>query len=281
MFPPHTWQDLEQIVEHRHHEGPSLEFKRNVALIGDKARRELLKDLTGMGNGGGGLLIFGIAEDPAAEGVAAELTPLRDNGLPGVLEDIARSTIRPPLLATYRRIEGPDGFVLVVDVARSVLGPYMVEGYVDRRYYHRQGTRTAPMSEQQVRDLYMLSARARENRDAEWDRHKLPPVVPSAKPWLLVSALPEAPYQELLDITNVDPHEYGPEEIIRDLGEHANMAELRRTTNNMRRWSDGIFAEDSYEDRPPHNFFRMHRHGAVGIAQELDESILTVPTIER
>src|SRR5262245_11667593 len=43
-------------------EGQHLEFKRLLQLSDRRSRREALKDLTAMGNGGGGTIAFGIAE---------------------------------------------------------------------------------------------------------------------------------------------------------------------------------------------------------------------------
>ncbi len=79
-----------------------------------------------------------------------------------------------PKLSTYHRIAYQAGYVLAVEITRSPLGPYMVQGYGDWRYYIRSGSRTEPMSEQQVRDAYMFAARAREQREDVWKTHLLP-----------------------------------------------------------------------------------------------------------
>jgi hypothetical protein len=68
-------------------------------------------------------------------------------------------------------LDSRNAFVLAINTRRSVLGPYMVEAYDQRRYFRRNGTRTAPMSEQQVRDAYMIAARGRELRPALWREH--------------------------------------------------------------------------------------------------------------
>lgn len=153
-------------------EGQVIEFKREIAIEGREQRVELLKDLTGMGNGGGGAIVFGIAE--AADGVAESVTLLQDRATVGRVEDLVRSSVSPPLLAEYRLIEHEGGFVLVVDVQRSPLGPYMVQAFGQARYFTRVGTRTFPMSEPQVRDAYALSQRARDDRDSVWQQHLLP-----------------------------------------------------------------------------------------------------------
>jgi predicted HTH transcriptional regulator len=162
-----------------------------VLSLGPPAERsEAMKDLSGMGNGGGGTLVYGIEEDPKEEGIPIALRPHQDRGLVGVLEDVARSSVRPPLLMQVRPLEGPGGFVLVVEILRSPLGPYMVEAYGDRRYAVRVGSRTVPMTEQQVRDAYALASRARERRGEVWDSHALPMKAATSEAWLTVSVFP-------------------------------------------------------------------------------------------
>jgi hypothetical protein len=73
-------------------------YKVALAVGPPSERIEALKDLTGLGNGGGGSLIYGVEEDPANEGIPIGLQPLTDRGLVGVLDDVTRSSARPPLL---------------------------------------------------------------------------------------------------------------------------------------------------------------------------------------
>jgi predicted HTH transcriptional regulator len=105
---------------------------------------EAVKDLSGMANGGGGVVIFGVGEDPENEGVPSSIRPLTDRGLVGRLEDIARTTVSPPLLMDLSQLEGEGGFVLVVEVLRSPLGPHMIEAYGDRRYYIGRAAAPSP-----------------------------------------------------------------------------------------------------------------------------------------
>lgn len=188
-----TWAQVEGLVENRIPEGPSVEYKLVLSLGPPAERAEVMKDLSGLGNGGGGILVYGIEEDPDEEGIPIALRPLQDRGLLGVLEDVVRSSIRPPLLMDTRVLEGPGGFLLLVEVLRSPLGPYMVEAYGDRRYAIRVGSRTVPMTEQQVRDAYVLASRARERREEAWERHALPMKAATSEAWLTVSGLPEEP----------------------------------------------------------------------------------------
>lgn len=168
-------EGLDRIVyELRLRESDSLEYKEAIPLGTPTERRELLKDLSGMANGGAGTIVIGVSKDSDNPELPSQVVPLVDRGIVGRLEDVARDGIRPPLLINLRTIDYSPGFVLVAEVTRSPLGPYMVEAGRDRRYYIRQNSRTAPMGEQQVRDLYMLAARARQNRPELWSSHHLP-----------------------------------------------------------------------------------------------------------
>ena len=153
-----SYADVERLVESSAEETTALELKESLFLSTPSQKKELLEDLTGMANGGGGTVIFGVAERDG--GVADRVVALSDRRLIGVLQDIVRDGVSPPLLVSYSVIDVPDqGFVLTADVEHSALGPDMIEAYGETRYYTRSGTSTYPMREQQVRDAYLLAAR--------------------------------------------------------------------------------------------------------------------------
>ena len=262
--------EVQNLVDSEIPENDSLEYKQTLELGPQVQRREVLKDLSGMGNAGGGSVIFGVSEDPTREGVPEALTPMSDIAVVGRLEDVVQSGIRPPLLYSLQRFPAePTGFVLVASVNRSPLGPYMVEVYGDRRYHIRVGTRTFEMTEQQVRDAYVLALREAEHRDTVREAHALPLEPPTGDPWLTISALPHEPLSELFAPTT------GGLEIIRPPAwltntYHAQLGELQSLTSRLSIWADGVFAEDRVrESRPPQSLIRVHRNGAVAVAKRL------------
>lgn len=260
-----TAEDLQRLLDGRVAESVSLEYKRELDLGGQRQRLEALKDLTGMANGGGGTVLYGIAERSGADPVPEVLHPLTDPKLVGVLEDIVRSGVRPPLYMEPTVIEVDGGVVLAVDVEPSPLGPYMVESYGDARYYHRSVTRTGPMSEQQVRDAYALAARSREHRAQLWSDRGLPMAAGSAAPWLTVSALPEEPLAEILDLTSVEPDALVPPQPIAGHLESSVGLALQR----LGRWAQGYYGDRASDDRPASESVRIHRDGAAAIGAEL------------
>lgn len=242
----------------------------NGADEGRAERREALKDLTDMANGGGGTILYGIDETSGDDPVAGDITAIADLTLTGKLEDIVRDGVRPPLLMELRVIEVGDGVVLVADVEPSPLGPYMVEGYGENRYYHRSGSQTRPMSEQQVRDSYVLAARDREHRAETWASHVLPMPVLSTDPWLTVSALPEEPLREVLDLATVSQEALQPPDPLR-----RHIAEsIGTAVQRLSRWADGYFGADadSRQDSA-YQLVRLHRDGAGGVASRLQSDL--------
>jgi hypothetical protein len=210
-----------------------------------------------MGNGGGGTVIFGMTEQNGeTDGLPDSVSALPDPSVIGVLEDVIRAGIRPPLLTDLRLITTAGGLVLVVDVLRSPLGPYMVDSYGDRRYYVRDGTRTAPMGEQQIRDAYLLAARGRERRGEAWTDHALPMAPPGDTPWLSISGLPEEPLVDLLDVWAVTPTDVKPPESLASL---LAVSGLEIVVLRLGRWADGLFGHDGHDGHDPSSSIRLGR----------------------
>lgn len=256
--------DIDRTIQAGIPEGPSIDYKQSVDIGPRDARLETLKDLTGMGNGGSGTVLFGVAKNPQDRELPSHVSPLTDPGLQGRLEDIVRAGVSPPLLSTYHRIAYQGGYVLAVEITRSPLGPYMVQGYGDWRYYIRIGSRTEPMSEQQIRDAYMLAARAREQREDVWKAHLLPLKPQRAIPCLSVSALPEEPLQELIDLGTIHPDEFWSPAA---LGAYHNQSFAPR---DLKIWGHGLFGEEIWPDG--HTIrFRLYRDGAIGLAMDFPE----------
>jgi hypothetical protein len=225
---------------------------------------EALKDLTAMGNGGGGTIIFGMDETEGDWPLAREVTPLTDRSLFAKLENIVRDGIRPPLIWDVDVLDvGDRDFVLSVDVMRSPLGPYMVEAYGNRRYHVRVGRRTEEMHEAMVRDAYELAARARDRQAEVWNAHSLPIMPPTPdQPWISVAAVPEEPLADLLDVGGIEPGSFHPDGAV---AYHAIVGNFSIPTQQLRRWADGLFGGDQIGDQPPYSLCRLHRDGAAGV----------------
>lgn len=268
MLKIQSWAELEALVRARIPEGQTVEYKEALPLSTRSARVEFLKDLSGMGNGGGGTVLFGVAE--AASGEADHLAAFGDRSIIDVIENIVATSIRPPRLWTFRVLEREEGIVLVADVRPSSLGPYMVVAYDQFRYFRRQGRSTRPMAEQEVRDAYALATRVDEARRLEWERHGLPPAPPTSSPWLTLSAHPEGPAVEFLDLTRIDLRQF--QNLLPD-NLHANAARIAPSTQSIFVWADGLFGEDRWDENRIQAFVRVHRAGAIAAGLQLGEEI--------
>ncbi len=255
-----SFADVERLVQGLIPEGPGLEYKQALVLDPDEKRLETLKDLSGLGNGGGATVIYGVARDPNNAELPSGIVPLTDPVLPGRLEDIVRSGIHPPLLASYSRLAHPTaGYVLAIEITRSPLGPYMVQWRGDQRYYKRIASRTTPMTEQEVRDAYLLAARARERRQAVWEDHLLPLKPQTAAPCFCISALPEEPLVDLLHIGSVRANDVRPPD------EFGTYRDYALVPNELQIWAHGLHGQTRLASG--HDVrFRLYRDGAIGWA---------------
>jgi hypothetical protein len=256
---------VKRLIDTRIPESTSLEYKSELHLDSTEDRRELLKDLTGMGNGGGGSIIFGMQEE-AGTNVAKELSPLGTSSIVSQIEDIVRSAVHPPLVWSHNAFEMGGGWVVIADIEPSTLGPYMVESYKEQRYYKRTGTSVHPMSEQEVRDAYAIALRARDHRDDTWKRHLLPIRIDPQEPWLVVSALPEEPLSEIFDARQVDFQKFILPPLLANYPDHSSVDFAARS---MHHWADGIAGDDGINGEEPRCLIRLHRDGAAGIALHL------------
>lgn len=153
-------------------EGIWLELKRELAS-GDSANPELAKDLAAMANESalrdseGGLLVIGVVDPaqrtPGDPRSALHRVPL--DGLPERVEQIARSSIDPPLEVTPQPIVSqadPARGYLAVWVPASPQAPHMV----NYRYPGRGSTTTRWLSEGEIAFLYHRR-RTRSDRTGE------------------------------------------------------------------------------------------------------------------
>lgn len=133
-------------------ESNSLEFKREAPGNSDKDKHELLKDSCAFANADGGDIVFGINE---LNGVASEMMPIASETADALIRRISQtleSGVEPRILGLqYIPIEVPGGYVLVVRVPSSFLGPHTIKVNNNRRFVMRNGTSTSDMTFDQIR----------------------------------------------------------------------------------------------------------------------------------
>jgi hypothetical protein len=198
-------------------ESVALEFKDGGKLqtFDERAKKELVTDVTAFANSGGGVVIYGIREeDRGGRSVAAALAPVTN---PTVTQDRLRETIFSNTDPAFRDFEiktiampGGSAFVIVVEE-----GDTAYQNRLDRRYYGRVDASSAPMYGFAIRDVMnrrtapKVTVQLLVCRDVvRQDEHRYT-IVPrltndgllTANHWTLVVGLPA-----VLAVPGQDPH---------------------------------------------------------------------------
>jgi hypothetical protein len=177
-------------------ENQHLEFKRDLA--GSKeARLEQMRDLVSFANAGGGLVLFGIDEDPGTHaasevvGVGTEIDVVRQ------LEQILLERSHPVIPATVDRVLLRNGRqVVVVVISPSPLAPHAVIDGVRMSFPVRRGHGKDFLSEAQLADAYArrfagAAAVTEQLADLHHDHEQFLSLENCG--WVVVSMVPTAP----------------------------------------------------------------------------------------
>lgn len=153
------FSEIQRHLSERTQESQTIEFKAGAALArGDKHPSELVKDVSGMANAAGGLVVYGIAEEKDQHGIkaAARLDPVRDDSITADwVTQMLKGKTGPPLqLFDVHEIAVPaaegGGRVIVVAVKQAATAH---QSSFDRKYYQRAGRTTEAMYDFQIRDV--------------------------------------------------------------------------------------------------------------------------------
>ena len=153
--PPRAWDeaDLQQVCDEHRRETQTLEFKGELHLETAGEKRDAERDALGMATGGGGVVIYGIAESVMSDGASAaeRMTPLTDGALRDRLQDVLDSRGQPRLPFELHELRLADGgFMLILEV----FGRRRPHQTQDGSYYVRRGTNVRPMQEGEVAEAY-------------------------------------------------------------------------------------------------------------------------------
>jgi hypothetical protein len=155
--------DIQELVNAQVPEGLRIDYKLTAYGKSDSDKRELLKDVTALGNSHGGHLILGVAE---TEGVAAKIIGIDLDSDFEILrmEQILRNAIEPPIPGIrIRAIPLLNGNkVLLLRVPRSWNPPHRVTAQGVNRFYIRHSAGVHEPSIEELRTLFNQSATALE-----------------------------------------------------------------------------------------------------------------------
>ena len=153
--------DIQQLIADEVEESSTLEYKESLPAKGDDGRREFLYYVAALANGGGGFLIFGIADrrvDNKATGIADAIIGIETNNPPNEIwrmENMIRDGIAPRLTGIHFKSLDCDGIsVLVLAIPNSLNAPHMVTFQKTNKFYSRVSTGKYLMSVDQIRNAF-------------------------------------------------------------------------------------------------------------------------------
>lgn len=165
---------VQHLVSDEIAESMTLEYKSGEAF-GSTFKREIAKDISSFANTRGGIIIYGMPEKLVSAGREEKAIPCHEYGIAPIpnfvsrLEDILTETVLPHLPDLWIQ-EAPvagnrNQVVYIVWHPESWLGPHMVQGFNEQRYYRRGLRRTIRMAEAEVREAYIKVQRTIERAE--------------------------------------------------------------------------------------------------------------------
>jgi|GEM_PF-3483959 len=255
---PESWtlDELNRLVLDQIPEGQRIEYKSTLLLDTKSQKVEVAKDISGLANGQGGWIFFGISEDESPEPLPTELSPIPAEGLQTRLENILDSALEPVPSYGAVTIKADEGSIIVVRVGQASGRPVMIQGYEQHRYFVRSGTRTRPMNATEVAAAHEAASNRAEGIRSRLARIPLRSNIAEIKSMRLPTSpeLPWLPYVSLVvaAITGTD------ELIPRNQIGVANFAEdfdgyrENRPVRSGQQWTINAFGViDQVSDPPP------------------------------
>ena len=136
-------------------------ISRPIEIGSRSQRREAAKDATSFANELGGTLLYGIPQRDGPDKAPVPAKPYGMAPIGGLEEDLENifMTVISPMLPEFRirRVgssEYPGKVVYVIRTPESWMGPHMVQGYEDGRFYRRGQFRAVTMPERDVEERY-------------------------------------------------------------------------------------------------------------------------------
>ncbi len=147
------------------------------ASIADKVKKEFLCDIAAMATSGGTLIIGvetirnGNVDSGIPTGKLFGLPYTNADGFERMIESLIQSGIRPKIFnLDVKAFARDDGYILVIEMPKSILAPHMVSFGGENRYYHRTTTGKESMDPESLRTSILFSGglveQARRWRDA-------------------------------------------------------------------------------------------------------------------
>lgn len=145
---------LQRVCDENWEESSKLDFKRELPNKSESGKKEFAKDVCAMANADGGDLIYGIEEK---EGVAKNLKLISfEEESPDAAKQRLIQTLNSRLEPTltgiqFKTVDLEKGYILLVRVPQSFIGPHCVRDDDKRAFMMRDHTSTRTLSYEELR----------------------------------------------------------------------------------------------------------------------------------
>jgi hypothetical protein len=138
-----TLDDINALISDGIRESEVLEYKTATKAFTESEKKELVKDVSGMTNSLGGLIIYGVATDPKDKTLPTSIVPIESKNIESI-DRVLNSQVRPELKEIKKRlIPEIHPKILLIDIPESHEAPH--QNLYDYRYYRRAGVECRPM----------------------------------------------------------------------------------------------------------------------------------------
>lgn len=158
---------LHDICNNKERETDKLEFKRELPGRSESQKKEFAKDVCAMANAKGGYLFYGIEEK---NGAASNIKPILDESSDEAERRLGQILYRKlePILADvqFKSIDVGGGYVLLIHVPQSFIGPHYVRDGDKMIFMVRENTQKRPLSYGELHRAFDKSGTAKRHLSA-------------------------------------------------------------------------------------------------------------------
>lgn len=165
-----TWEDVEDLVRARTEESGFLDFKEQLPTGADDGYRETARDISAFANVGGGLIVFGIAEDDDRASAICPV-PLGEK-FESMLKAINTFLfpVSPGIQWCLLRKDDQAEGVAILEIPASSLAPHAVREKNGWSYWRRSGRSKHLMDEAEIERTYRRRSEVRQRIEDTLDR---------------------------------------------------------------------------------------------------------------
>jgi hypothetical protein len=159
-----TQDDILELITNGVEEGRGIDYKQALKIGTDGEKKEFLFDVCSFGNASGGHLVFGVAEKEGKPTATTPLTVADCDAERLRIESLVGDGISPRLAIELAFIPvTPRGYVLVMRIARSWLGPHMVSLQRTGKFYSRNSAGKYQLDVGELRSAFTSGAQVGES----------------------------------------------------------------------------------------------------------------------